>query len=256
MAVTLLQATMQESILIATSNYCLKIFHSRDEWFLCLGWEAWSCLMRYTSLRPHGFCHSLNQHAAGRANQALVGIHQDQPLSITPVLSPMGGLHEPWQCCPRECPEPRQQQLSALSVLCSSGWQNKQCPQDEGSSRPCFAVSSLDWCKPNGIQQQCCQSSLKWLLCHVEVRWPFYSPFHSRIVWIIQLLSGTFRQVDWIVMMLPWVYLQIRFHLIWWKQLCNNSKNWFLIFSLILEWQRKHLKCCKIFQLLFPWEYD
>lgn len=51
-----------------------------------------------------------------------------------------------------------------------------------------------------------CQSFLKRLLCHLEVGWPFVSPFHSRVVWIIQLLAGTFRQADKIMTLLSWVY--------------------------------------------------
>jgi len=39
-----------------------------------------------------GFCRSLDQHAAGRSYQALVGIHRDLTSSTTPVIVPMGGF--------------------------------------------------------------------------------------------------------------------------------------------------------------------
>ncbi|KAK4829473.1 hypothetical protein QYF61_004763 [Mycteria americana] len=53
-----------------------------------------SGLMRHQASDPCGFCHSPNQHTAGRADQALVGICRDPTSSIAPALGPAGGLGE------------------------------------------------------------------------------------------------------------------------------------------------------------------
>lgn len=207
--------------------------------FFCLRGEgAGSSLTRHLSFRPLWLLPQPESACCRKSWPSPCGDPLRSDVKHRPCPWPRRGFA--WATavgCPRRCPEPRQQQLPALSVLCGSCWQYKQCPQDEGGSRPHFSVRNPDRYKPNGIQRRCCQNSLKWLLCHSEVGCPFFSPFPSRVVWIIQLLSVTFREADKIMTLLSWVYCTllgesifvtiVKYIYFWYLALSLNGKKTF-----------------------------
>lgn len=193
---------------------------------------AGSSLMRHPGLRPLWL---LPQPGSPRCSKSRPSPCGDPPRSdIEHRPCPWSHGWFAWAAaagCPRWCLEPRQQRLLVLSVLCGSHWRYDQYPQDEGHSRPHFSVRNPGWYKPNRIQHQCCQSSLKWLLCRSEVGCPFFQSFpfqgcldNPALIWHFQ----TGRQDhDAAVLGL--------LNLIWWKHFCNYSKNvyfWYLALSL------------------------
>lgn len=146
----------------------------------CLGegqnpvlWDNWGS-------DSQSFCHSHNQHTAGRADRVLVGIHWVPLSSIAPALGPTD------LSCPIRCQEPRHCSLWLLLTVQAmpSGWGKQWSSLLSEESR----LVQAEW-----DTAQCCQSSVKWLLCHLELGRTFLSPFYPRVFWIIQLLSATSR---------------------------------------------------------------
>lgn len=174
MAVTLPQDTIRKSSWMATSSYHLKMFWATDEWYFFLGVGGQRSVLWDTQASDScGLCHSLNQHAAGRAHQPLAGICWDPWLSIIPALGSVGGLHEPQQWTIPDSAQSQDSNGSQLSVLCGCHWLHERCSPDERGSYPRFSLGNPDQYKPNGLQHRCCHRSLRWLLCHLNLRCRF-----------------------------------------------------------------------------------
>lgn len=173
---------------------------------------------------PRSFCHSPNRGAAGRANEALVGICRDAMLSITPALGPAGGLHET---------VPGAQTAAAPSTVRSLQlWLTVRARTSRWGSQS----SSLLKEKSRSVQAKRVQASILSELFETAVvslrgGVAFFQPFPFKGCLDNAALSWHFQtgRQDHDAAILGLLYLT------WWKHFCNYSKNiyfWYLALSL------------------------
>lgn len=192
-------------------------------WRVCVGGQ--NPVLRDTRASdPRSFCHSPNQRAAGRANEALVAICRDAMPSIAPALGPAGGLHErvPKAKTAAAPSTVRSLQLWLTVRARTSGWGSQSSSLLREKSRSVQAKWDIA-----SVLSEVFETAVVSLRGGVA----FFQPFPFKGCLDNPALSWCFQtgRQDHDAAILGLLYLT------WWKHFCNYSKNiyfWYSVLSL------------------------